>query len=434
MSSSEAKKQLITLEGSQNYLQWRTSMKAFLQMTGSWTYADNNVPQPALPADVLIWQAARDKCLGTIVIYCSGLVQQAITTLDNPHTVWNTLQTTYSTPGAAGIYVEFRKAVRMQIKEHEDPNPCIQEMQSVFSYLAANGLTLLDSARAMILLSALPSKWEGFASTILVTLPVAAPAAGGAALTFTAVLPKIQEEWSHRSNSSVMPREAKKERQQNAQAGPSKKPLCQKCKKTGHTTSEHRDNYRPTYNMHSPPSVQNPLPKKKSQGKKKKDFKGKGKQRNNAEQVASIVKLNSDSDTGYALQTAEAGWSVLTCKPNILSSESSSVHECWKRKKDLDDDYACRQALCTPMYSTYNNDDNYGHKHYTYYTDVTHKCQCPLVSKANPKCSCETLLWLMDSGATDHSTPFLDDYLTFKWLSKPVKVRTAVTHQTCLVQ
>ena len=86
-------------------------MKAFLQMTGSWIYADNDVAQPALPADILTWQAARDKCLGTNVIYCSGLIQQAITALDNPHTVWNTLQTTYGTPGAARIYVEFRKAV-----------------------------------------------------------------------------------------------------------------------------------------------------------------------------------------------------------------------------------------------------------------------------------------------------------------------------------
>ena len=316
----------------------------------------------------------------------------------------------------------------MQIKEHEDPNPRIQEMQSVFSYLAANGLTLLDSARAMILLLALPSKWEGFTSTILVTLPVAAPAGGGAALTFATILPKIQEEWSCQSNSSVMPKEARKEKQQNAQAGPSKKPLCQKCKKTGHTTSEHQDNYHPTYSLHSPSPPLN-LPKKKSQGKKKKDYKGKGKQCNNIIQVASIVKLDSDneSDTGYASQTAEAGWSVLTSTPNILTSESSSGHEHWKKKKELDDDYARRQALCAPMYSAYNDNDNYGHEHYTYYTDVTHKCQCPSVSKANPKCSCVTPLWLMDSGATDHSTPFLDDFLTYKRLPKPVKVCTTGT-------
>ena len=130
--------------------------------------------------------------------------------------------------------MEFHKAVRMQIKENEDPNPHIQEMQSVFSYLTNNGLTLPDSARAMILLSALPPKWEGFTLTILATLPIAAPAAGGAALTFVAVLPKIQEEWSRRSNSSIMPKKVKEEKQTNAQAGPSKCPICQKCKKLGH--------------------------------------------------------------------------------------------------------------------------------------------------------------------------------------------------------
>ena len=297
-SSSDAKKQLVTLKGSQNYLQWCTSMKAFLQMTGSWTYADNDVVQPVVPAEVAAWQTTRDKCLGTIVIYCSGLVQQAITALDNPHTVWNTLQTTYGTLGAAGIYVEFRNAVRMQIRENEDPNPRIQEMQSVFSYLATNGLTLPDSARAMILLSALPSKWEGFASTILATLPVVAPAAGGVALTFATVLLKIQEEWSRRSNSSVMPREVKKERQQNVQAGPSKKPLCQKCKKTGHTTSEHRDNYHPTYSFHSPPSIQNPLPKKTSQ-KRRKIIKGR------VNSTMTLFKLHQSSNSIQTIQTIQ---------------------------------------------------------------------------------------------------------------------------------
>ena len=44
-STSDAKKQLFTLEGAHNYLAWHTTIKAFLQMTGSWTYADNDVTQ-----------------------------------------------------------------------------------------------------------------------------------------------------------------------------------------------------------------------------------------------------------------------------------------------------------------------------------------------------------------------------------------------------
>ena len=115
-STSDAKKQLFTLEGAHNYLAWHTAIKAFLQMTGSWTYADQDVTQLASPTEVPAWQTARDKYLGTIVIYCSGLIQQSITNKVNPHLVWTTLQTTYSTPGAAGVYVEFHKAICMQIK------------------------------------------------------------------------------------------------------------------------------------------------------------------------------------------------------------------------------------------------------------------------------------------------------------------------------
>ena len=117
----------------------------------------------------------------------------------NPNTAWEALCTTYGTPGAAGIFVEFKKIVCVQTKKHNDPATCINEMQLIFSYLAANGLTLPDSAQAMILLSALANEWEGFTSTILATLPVNLPAgapAGAQALTFTSVLLKINKEWS----------------------------------------------------------------------------------------------------------------------------------------------------------------------------------------------------------------------------------------------
>ena len=66
-----------------------------------------------------------------------------------------------------------------------------------FDYLATNGLTLPDSAQAMILLLALLTEWEEFASTILATLPVQLPAsasAGAQTLTFASVFLKINEE------------------------------------------------------------------------------------------------------------------------------------------------------------------------------------------------------------------------------------------------
>ena len=113
----------------------------------------------------------------------------------------------------------------MKIKKHNDPMTCINEMQSIFGYLAANGLTLPDSAQAMILLSALPNEWEGFTLTILATLPVALPAGaptGAQALTFTLVLLKINKEWSRCSGSSVMPKNKEERKESNTFTGPSK--------------------------------------------------------------------------------------------------------------------------------------------------------------------------------------------------------------------
>ena len=155
------------------------------------------------------------------------MIQQNIINIGNAHTMWTRLQETYGTPGAAGIYVEFKCAINLRIRKNEDPMPRVNELRTIFSYLTTNGLTLPDNAQAMILLSALPHEWEGFASTLLTTLPAAAPAgaaAGAPILNFATVLPKIQEEWSRRSGRSVMPKQTSEsvKREQNAQAGPSR--------------------------------------------------------------------------------------------------------------------------------------------------------------------------------------------------------------------
>ena len=153
---------------------------------------------------------------------------------------------------------------------------------------------------------------------------------------------------------------------------------------------------------------------------------------NDTIQVISIVEQSSDNEsTGYASHTAEAGWSVLTSNQLVSSSECPLRAERLRKKKELDDDYARRQALCAPVYDPYNNDDNYGYEHFEFYTSSITKCHsCPQVSQNRKEAFCPQHknlygLWLLDLGATDHLTPYMDDFFTFKELQKPVKVRTA---------
>ena len=66
---------------------------------------------PAAAADLPAHEKSRDQCLGLITSFLSGVILQNYINKGNPNTVWEALRTTYGTPGAAGIFVEFKKIV-----------------------------------------------------------------------------------------------------------------------------------------------------------------------------------------------------------------------------------------------------------------------------------------------------------------------------------
>ena len=53
MSTSEVKKNQVTLQGPQNYLEWAGRMCSLLMVFSVWQYANTNVAAPATAADLL---------------------------------------------------------------------------------------------------------------------------------------------------------------------------------------------------------------------------------------------------------------------------------------------------------------------------------------------------------------------------------------------
>jgi len=462
-NTGDMKKTTPVLTGASNYLEWKSAMKSLLQVMGVWRYANTQVaavvaaPGGPTAEQQATYETNRDKALGTITYYTSALIRQNLMNVTDPHVAWEQLNTNYGTPGAAGVFVEFKRLTRMKIQGNQDPAPSIGQMQSTIGYLAANGLTLPDTAQAMILLGALPNEWQGFTSTLLATLHVnltqAQINAGVTQLTFDSIVPKVMEEWSHKSGKSIMPTMKK---EQNAQAGPSR-PRCKKCSGR-HATMDHRDDYKKTFTPNAPAGPSTfPLKnqgggKGKGGGKKgkgKQPYKGKGKQCQHAtEQTAQIVELQGDSDdesdAGSISNIPETGWSVLT--PSQIAAESvlRSVRNDLAKKRD-DEDYARRLAMRprTPDDGSiqYRDDgfscDQYNDESFDCYTLCTSKeseSRCPCLSSTHSGQKAEAFcpkhkhlegLWLMDSGATDHSTPYLSDFLTYKKLTKPINVGTA---------
>jgi len=205
-NTGDIKKTTPVLTGASNYLEWKSAMKSLLQVMGVWHYAPTQVTAViagqggATAEQQATYETNQDKALSTITYYTSTLIRQNLMNENDPHTAWEQLNTSYGTPGTAGVFVKFKRLTRMTIQGNREPAPALNQMQSTIGYLASNGLTLPNSAQVMLLLGALPNDWQGFASTLLATLhinPTAAQiAAGVQQLTFDSVLSKIMEEWS----------------------------------------------------------------------------------------------------------------------------------------------------------------------------------------------------------------------------------------------
>ena len=384
--SSELKNCLPILTGTENYMQWKTMMTAYLQMTRVWPHVEATIATLMVPpgadaaataaANVLIeaWRDKQDRAKGIILLYCASLVQQGLILIDDPHLHWEHLRTQYGTPGAAGIFIEYNKVNTMCFNTHDDPSHKIDEMCTIYSYLSANSLTIPDSAQAMSLLAALPKEWGSFAMTLLATLPLninqAGIAAGIPQLTFSNVIPKIQEEWSRHSGRSIMPKDDKWiiKKEHNAVAKEST-PRCRKCKGR-HVTSDHRDDYkRPNIPQIAPhaylncPLQQNKAPKKKG-GKK-----GMGGLRQNEASSsqnlldggAFIVELNSNDESDrYASDQADTGWSALTPLHLATDSQTHLVRRDLAKHEREDAEYAHRLQSWTLTYlDRHHFDDGY---------------------------------------------------------------------------
>ncbi|KIL57401.1 hypothetical protein M378DRAFT_16269 [Amanita muscaria Koide BX008] len=100
----------------------------------------------------------------------------------------------YGTPGAAGVFVDFQSLIHWKMTNNEDPSIQINKLQTIIDRLNSNNLILPASVLAMTVLAALPSAWDGLASTILATTTLAN-------LTIPSILPKILKEYHRRGAS-----------------------------------------------------------------------------------------------------------------------------------------------------------------------------------------------------------------------------------------
>ena len=153
------------------------------------------------------------------------------------------------------------------------------------------------------------------------------------------------------------------------------------------------------------------------------------------------MKDSNDESDRYASDQADTGWSVLTPLHLATDSQMHSVCRDLAKHEREDAEYAHRLQSRTLTYHDFRDD---GYVYDMAENDVDFSCYSSALMQGYScdSCHCQPNsgtkfkqlcpshahlagLWLLDSGTSDHSTPYLENFLTYKKLTKPVQVQTA---------
>ena len=163
---------LVPVFDGQNYGQWAKAIKVFLMSQGLWGYTNGTIAQPGAGApaeEVAAWQRASDMARGNLVLRLAPAVQQSAEEAATVVDLWNALCIGYGSPTATTVYKDLKEAISIRIHNNSHPAPQIDKMSATFACLnnvtigtGANihNLGIVQQHQALILMAALPQKWE----------------------------------------------------------------------------------------------------------------------------------------------------------------------------------------------------------------------------------------------------------------------------------
>src|SRR6201984_1837554 len=203
---------LVPILDGTNYGVWSSAMKAYLMSQGLWPHAAGTAVRPdeaapkaephivaAANARIADFDKEETQCVGHLVLRCVPSIQQDISHLDDPETIWNRLFTLYGAATLTTIYKDFREVTTINLNPAQHPGPQLDKCHAAFSRLAASSMPVLDCIQALIVLNRLPQKWETLASIITQNFDVNN-------LTFREVRDAILAQWESEQTRGGKPR------------------------------------------------------------------------------------------------------------------------------------------------------------------------------------------------------------------------------------
>jgi hypothetical protein len=178
---------------------------AFLQMQELWDVVDGAHHMPAAldPSATaaqtaaynvayVAWNTADNKA---ITLCVAPSLRHYRTANQSARTFWGNLRTAFQATSMSSIYADFKAVINSKLSGG-NPIPEIERIATLFNRLAGNNFTIAANLQGLILLAALPNKWDSVAQPFMQCDNL------GTQLTFPNVQTAITNEYKH-SNRPV---------------------------------------------------------------------------------------------------------------------------------------------------------------------------------------------------------------------------------------
>ena len=178
---------LVPVLSGPNYQAWSVAMRSFLMSQGQWRILSQSCPKDitldsrgvALTGDeapseedvatnrekIEDWEDDNQKAVGNIMLQLAPQIQGNLTPemMDGAGLLWDHLEKQYGKPGIIATYLEFKAAMDVKITNNEDPTIAIDKMTAHFAQCNVSGLEVPDYFQAMLIMTKLPSSFDGLA-------------------------------------------------------------------------------------------------------------------------------------------------------------------------------------------------------------------------------------------------------------------------------
>jgi hypothetical protein len=172
------------------------SMRLFRHVSGATVRPAPVVPPTQANLDAIAaWDEADEQAQGILGL---RLLTNLRTHLGaTAHASWQALDNAFRQPGISSIYADLQAALHVKISGSQNPQVEMQRLLTLFERLRANGMRIDNPIQGMMLLNALPTKWDGVAMVYLQGQNVLAN------VTFASVRDAIMAEfeWTSRPSS-----------------------------------------------------------------------------------------------------------------------------------------------------------------------------------------------------------------------------------------